>query len=254
MVSAWSLPRIRQRLTMIRKTLHVRELAVSAGSCPACGPTLYVRFFAGPFGVRCGRCGAAANTISIIATIRRRLPALAAARVLLNSRGGPFSDWIRRSVPDLTTSGYFEGKAPGELVAGIRHENLEALSFDDAEFDLIANQEVFEHVGDDGRAFREALRVLKPGGALVFTVPLPITQQATIERARLESGKVVHLTEPEYHNEPSGGKVLAFRSYGLDIAERLRQAGFALATVDDPRVPLGRLGLSTPVVFAQKAQ
>jgi SAM-dependent methyltransferase len=114
---------------------------------------------------------------------------------------------------------------------------VQRLGHGDASFDLVTSTEVFEHVPDDRRAFAEVHRVLRPGGAVVFTVPLMETA-ATLERARLEDGAVVHLTAPEYHGDRlrGRGRVLAFRTYGLDVLDRLRAAGFdaTLERIDDP--------------------
>jgi SAM-dependent methyltransferase len=170
----------------------------------------------------------------------------------LNSQRGPFYDWVHREAGSLVTTTYVEGSAPGALVNGARHEDLQALTFADESFDLFLNQEIFEHVVDDARAFREAHRVLRPGGFLVFTVPLEPARATTLERARMEGGAVVHLTEPEYHDEPSGGRILAFRSYGADVVDRLRAAGFARAWIEDARTPLGSLSVGRPVVVAHK--
>src|SRR4030095_4706098 len=97
--------------------------------------------------------------------------------------------------------------------------------------------EVLEHVPDDRRAFAELHRVLRPGGVFVFTVPL-MEAPSTLERARLEKGAVVHLLEPEYHGDRLRGRraVLAFRTYGMDILDRVGRAGFeaSLERVDDP--------------------
>jgi SAM-dependent methyltransferase len=45
------------------------------------------------------------------------------------------------------------------------------LPFADESFDRIIASEVLEHVPDDGAAFRELARVLRPGGRLAVTVP-----------------------------------------------------------------------------------
>lgn len=49
--------------------------------------------------------------------------------------------------------------------------DAQALPFDDASFDHVVCSEVLEHLPDDAAAVREILRVLKPGGTAVFTVP-----------------------------------------------------------------------------------
>jgi SAM-dependent methyltransferase len=49
--------------------------------------------------------------------------------------------------------------------------SMTALPFDDASFDLVCAFDVIEHIEDDQLAIREAARVLKQGGAYLFTVP-----------------------------------------------------------------------------------
>lgn len=49
---------------------------------------------------------------------------------------------------------------------------ITALPYPDGFFDLVTACDVIEHVEDDRRAFAELTRVLKPGGCLIFSVPL----------------------------------------------------------------------------------
>lgn len=45
------------------------------------------------------------------------------------------------------------------------------LPFKDGTFDVVAALDVLEHIEDDGEALKEWIRVLKPGGSLLLTVP-----------------------------------------------------------------------------------
>src|SRR5579884_386268 len=54
---------------------------------------------------------------------------------------------------------------------GVAVASLAALPFGDGAFDLVAATDVVEHVADDAEALRELLRVTRPGGHLVLTVP-----------------------------------------------------------------------------------
>jgi len=129
---------------------------------------------------------------------------------------------------------------------------VQRLSYADASFDLVTHTEVLEHVPDDARAFAELHRVLRPGGTMLFTVPL-YGGYPTIERARFRNGEVLHLMEPAYHIDPLRGEgILAFRDYGLDIVERLRAAGFAEASVVTTQHRVPWLG-DFPVILAKKA-
>jgi SAM-dependent methyltransferase len=59
------------------------------------------------------------------------------------------------------------GRGLGEVVVG----RLEELPWEDASFDLITCLDVIEHTPDDGPALAELLRVTRPGGFLLATVP-----------------------------------------------------------------------------------
>lgn|ERR1700686_5005016 len=71
-----------------------------------------------------------------------------------------------------TMWGGLEAKAKGKVIFAL--QDARALAYGDAEFDIVYSMSVIEHIeGDEGdsRAVRELLRVLKPGGLLVLSVP-----------------------------------------------------------------------------------
>lgn len=210
------------------RLIKSRELAVKSGSCPACGASLLVKLSNRAAGIRCLRCRTGLTSAALIAAVRAKVPDLAQRRVYeLSSRGAVFR-YLRRHAGEFFFSEYLDGVTSGETQRGVRCEDVQALTWPTEYFDVCTSTEVFEHVPDDGRGFREMWRVLKPGGWLLFTVPLNL-KGPTVTRARPAAAGIEHLLAPEYHGDHLRGaaRVLAFRNYGSDIAERLREAGFA---------------------------
>ena len=159
---------------------------------------------------------------------------------------------LQNGAGHLQASEYFDDVTPGTVVDGVRCENVEKLSFEDACFDLCSSTDVFEHVVNDMAGYKELLRVLKPDGLLVFTVPLNLNGP-TVERAAFRDGELVHYLPPEYHDDQlrGRGKVLAFRTYGVDIIDRLLAAGFRDARIDRS-YRTSFFGFGRPVVIAHK--
>jgi SAM-dependent methyltransferase len=161
------------------------------------------------------------------------------ARVYELSSQGALHRHLRHRFRNFYFSEYFDDVPPGGVRKGIPCQDVQDLRLPDDTFDLVTSTEVFEHVPDDAKGFSEIHRVLKPGGWLVFTVPLS-KNPVTVERARhLSNGRVEHLLPPEYHSDRLRGRrnVLAYRNYGGDLVERLRNAGLAprILTIDSDR-------------------
>jgi SAM-dependent methyltransferase len=208
-----------------------------------------LRLHGGDAGRRCLRCLSTFRHRAV-GVVLHRLGVPYQAHVYELSSRGALCRYLRRRFAQVTVSELFDDVPPGGYRDGVQCQDVQRLTYADASFDLVTSTEVFEHVPDDGRAFAEVHRVLRPGGHLVFTVPL-MASAPTLERARLEQGSVVHLVEPEYHGDRLRGRggVLAFRTYGPDIVTRLQDAGFEarLERIDEPahaieaaRVVVGR--------------
>jgi SAM-dependent methyltransferase len=72
------------------------------------------------------------------------------------------------------------------------------LPYADDRFDVVVCSEVLEHISDNGAAIAELVRVLKPGGDLVVTVP------------RFLPERVCWALSTAYHHEP-GGHIRIYR-------------------------------------------
>jgi SAM-dependent methyltransferase len=237
-------PRLGNALALV----EWRKLRASPARCPLCGPSVLIQLSPSPVGVRCLRCAASGVTMALVAVLRREVGALDGLHVYELSSRGPLVDWLRRHAGRVTCSEWFDGASPGEMVGGVQCQDVQRLTFAAASFDVCTSTEVFEHVPDDARGFAELRRVLRPGGRLVFSVPVsPVA--STVERARLTgTGEVEHLLPAEYHGDRirGPGRVLAYRNYGFDVLERVAAQGFR-----DVRFAVSGLGgWAPPIVVA----
>jgi SAM-dependent methyltransferase len=138
---------------------------------------------------------------------------------------------VSRRRPSTVGSEYLRDGTPfgSSNAAGIRAENVTALTFPDQVFDTIGTFDVLEHVPDYRRALAEFVRCLRPGGRLILTVPMNLNSASTVVRASVDgSGAIVHHLPPEIHGDPLDPKgALAYYNFGWDFLDRLREAGFA---------------------------
>ncbi|MGH8621426.1 MAG: class I SAM-dependent methyltransferase [Burkholderiales bacterium] len=231
--------------------LRPSQLALRGFRCPACGPSLLVRLSASDIGVRCMRCAASAMTLSLMCVVKESRPGLGGEAVYELSSRGPLFEFLRREVPRLTFSEFFDDLEPGAWREGVQCQDVQRLTFEDSSFDVVTSNGVFEHVANDARGFCEVRRVLRPGGIFVFTVPL-YDAEDTVERARMRDGAIEYLLPPEYHGDRirGRGRVLVYRNYGRDITERVRNSGFRSADIDW-RFKSAFLGKGSGVVVAQ---
>lgn len=138
----------------------------------------------------------------------------------------------------VTCSEFFSGEVqPGQtvtrttangVVRSARHEDLTRLSYDDASVDGIVHNDVLEHVPDTGAAFAEMMRVLRPGGCAVFTMPWFPWRETTTVRGRLRAdGSLERLLPDEFHGDGLRDEgIYTFYNFGADFDEMLSAAGF----------------------------
>jgi SAM-dependent methyltransferase len=109
---------------------------------------------------------------------------------------------------------------------------MESLSFDDEQFDIFVTQDVFEHINDPQQGFKEISRVLKPGGAHLFTVPYYDQMVRTEPRIAVVNGAIEYLKPKEYHKNPVDecGSLVTY-DYGRDLPLMIDGLGPMTTTV-----------------------
>ena len=200
--------------------------------CMHCGATMRHRtLVAGLLRVlqeRSGRNLASAREID--ATV------LGGLRILDTDAFSPLSRLLRGQ-PGFVISSY-RPDLPMDSEIGPGHCNLDLqrMGLASSSFDIVLTSDVMEHIRDIDAAHSEIGRILKNGGAYVFTVPY----DQGLERHRVlvdtSDREDVFLVPPQYHGDPITGGVLAYRVFGRQIVDDLAYVGLhaGYTEIDDP--------------------
>jgi Tfp pilus assembly protein PilF/ubiquinone/menaquinone biosynthesis C-methylase UbiE/sulfatase maturation enzyme AslB (radical SAM superfamily) len=163
----------------------------------------------------------------------------------------PVYRWFAKNYSNVVGSEYLGETVPlGEADAnGVRNESITELSFSEGEFDFVLTFDVFEHIADFQKAFKECYRVLKPTGALFFTVPFRVdAEKNAVCAAVKDTDEIEHFLPPEYH-----GPWLVFNRFGWEMLDELRSVGFQDVTAHlFWSKELGYLGREQTVFVAKK--
>lgn len=157
-----------------------------------------------------------------------RSNALALAVMRFYGFGGTFAEWVatrqarRLVVLELNGAGHltqFLRRLPGHVETAYPDTDLTAMRFAEGSFDLVLHSDTLEHVAEPVRGLAECRRVLRPGGACCFTIPI-VVGRPTRSRAGLE---------PSYHGGPADEKAdyVVHTEYGADAWRHVMEAGFA---------------------------
>lgn len=203
---------------------------------------------------RCLRCGANITNLSLIPVIKSHFEESYSGKSAyeLSSYGSTLA-WLKANWPTVIASEFFPREKLGSAIGGVLNQDVQELTFDNERFDLVTSNQVFEHVPDDIRGYAECFRVLRKGGALIFSVPL-YDSDHTEKIAYLDEGNVIFTGEPEYHDSRMSGakSAPAFWHHSLnDIADRVKTAGFMKVDLVDVFIASSQ-GVPSKVVYALK--
>jgi SAM-dependent methyltransferase len=220
-----------------------------SGPCPVCGASKFeltdvlwpglidewklsageVRYINRQQGLTCAGCG---NNL--------RSMALAAAMLRTVGIPGPLESAVGESrlanlrILELNPAGGltpFLDPLSGHCCLTYPEVDLERLDLPDAAYDVVLHSDTLEHVPSPERALSECLRVIRPGGACIFTVPIVTGRLSRSRRA----------DPPSYHGEPGNARrdYLVHTEFGADVWAYVLAAGFRTCTIDCTEFPAG---------------
>lgn len=114
---------------------------------------------------------------------------------------------------------HFLAHLPNHRLACYPDVDMQSLPFADSAFDIVLHSDSLEHVPDPLQALRECRRVLRPGGACLFTVPIIVDR---LTRTR-------HGLPPSRHGKPGNTRddYLVWTEFGADVWKWVIAAGFS---------------------------
>jgi len=246
-------------------------LGFTVGFCSVCGKFALIRAWQDDFRETgfCSNCGSSNRNRQIAYTLcksvveRRshfesvaKMSKLSQMSIYNTEASGPLHAYLSQ-IPGYVCSEYFGSEyAAGEMVGGIRHEDLTKLSFPDNSLDVVISSDVLEHVSLPYRAHNEILRVLKVGGRHIFTVPfLDQMYNDEIFAEPRANGEIKFLKTPIYHIDGKRAEgSLVYRYFSLEMLSQLATIGFRTNMYRLYHPTLGILGNNGIVFEAIKVQ
>ena len=220
-------------MTLIGEGIEFR----APGHCPVCGKdTEFVARRDKPLPkayypiwfrdeLKCQSCQSLPRQRALFAVLEMLYPAWRGMAMHESSPGaGGASARFRAECPGYVVTQFDSTLGFGNMHPSGRYrsEDLERQTFEDASFDLVVTQDVFEHLFAPDRAIHEIARTLRPGGAHILTVPLANRGRVSERRARLTPDGIEHLKPESYHGNPMSSKgSLVTIDWGYDIVDYL---------------------------------
>lgn len=208
------------------------------GVCPVCGNHSVFSGFTGDLreSGKCSSCESSSRQRQMALMVRRRLYMSplgpmwfpASMSVYNAEANGPLHRQMSLSAGYYCSEYFGAEYQSGDVIDGIRHEDLQKLSFESDSLDLVLSSDVLEHMPAPYDAHQEIFRVLKPGGRHIFTVPFAPLRVEDDVRAVIENGNVRYLAEKQYHGDPvrPGEGILVWTIFGTDMMRKLEAIGY----------------------------
>ena len=138
---------------------------------------------------------------------------------------GPFRKLFEVNA-NYTKSFFWEDVPVGQSINGIVCQDLTRTTYESEKFDLVITSDIFEHVRKPMAGFTEVRRILRTGGAHVFSVPAqePLREKS-LSRVDTSGPLDVYILDAVYHGSGDGGRSLVYTEFGKDIVADLGRIG-----------------------------
>jgi SAM-dependent methyltransferase len=196
----------------------------SSGWCPICEASVTFESQDGWYRdhLLCSGCSSIPRERALAAVLADRYPEWRSLRIHESSPiGRGISAKLKTECAEYIPTQFHPNRPLGDLVDGVRNEDLERQTFPDRSFDIVITLDVMEHVNEPSSVIREIYRTLRPSGAYIFTTPTYKGITSSQRRARiLPSGDIEFHAEPEFHASPvdAAGSLVTFH-YGYDLPQ-----------------------------------
>ena len=180
-------------------------------------------------GTCCTACGSNVRSIALADAILRHARA-----------ASTLSEWVEGdgagacNVLEINEAGSLTRvleKLPGHRLVRYPEYNMMALPFENGAFDLIVHSDTLEHVPDPSRGLRECRRLLRRGGACIFTVPVIVGR---LTRSRQGLPVSVHGSQG-----CTDSSLVVHTEFGADVWSQVMNSGFDECRVVSYRYPAG---------------
>lgn len=229
------------------------------GYCPICAT--HTRFVADSTWFRdsltCELCGSVPRERALFCVIEKCFPDFVGMLIHeFNPVPRGFSSKLETACPGYTSAlVQTSGNNVEDAIA--LSERLCSLPFTDNSLDLVVTQDVMGYVLTVENAFREIERVLKPGGAHLFTTPLirgaqPSEIHVHFDGSSLRSNSLDENVGLDWASPGEQGS-LRVTDWGFDICEIiLKESGMATTVFSIENVFMGIVGQYNEVLLSKK--
>lgn len=180
-------------------------------------------------GTCCTACGSNVRSIALAAAILRHFHVTSILKEWVDAASARTCDLLEINEAGTLTS--VLARLPGHRL--VRHPGYDmmALPFESGSFDLVVHSDTLEHVPDLFQGLRECRRLLRRGGACIFTVPV-VVGRLTRDRKGLPLS--VHGSEG-----CRDSSLAVHTEFGADVWCQVLESGFDDCRVVPYRYPSG---------------